>query len=138
VRSLWFTVNCSLQRLFIDAFTFIFSEEQKNLRHEFLIYYGFYLSNENFREFLNRNSSVISSTEPESQNTVHLNYPKECGETIVDCIWLMRQLWNTKEGHYHHYTIKPGSELQSSRIKRLMEDNIAPLSKYHSLYYLQE
>jgi len=34
----------------------------------------------------------------------------------------MRQLWNTKKGHYHHGTIKDPEKLKSSGIKRLMED----------------
>lgn len=53
-----------------------------------------------------------------------INYRKECGETIDDDSWVMRQLWNTKEGHYHHGTIKQGAKLQSSGVKRLMEDSL--------------
>ena len=34
----------------------------------------------------------------------------------------MRQLWNTKDGHYHHGTIKEAAKLKSSGVKRLMED----------------
>jgi len=34
----------------------------------------------------------------------------------------MRQLWNTKEGHYHHGTIKDAAKLKSSGVKRLIED----------------
>lgn len=35
-----------------------------------------------------------------------INYRKEAGEKIDGNSWLMRQLWKTKEGHYHHGTIK--------------------------------
>jgi hypothetical protein len=38
--------------------------------------------------------------------------------------WVMRQLWNTREGHYHHGTIKDAAKLQSSGIKRLIEDSL--------------
>jgi hypothetical protein len=34
----------------------------------------------------------------------------------------MRQLWNTKEGHYHHGTINDAAKLKSSGVKRLIED----------------
>ena len=31
-----------------------------------------------------------------------MNYRAECGEYIDEESWIMRQLWNTKEGRYHH------------------------------------
>ena len=42
-------------------------------------------------------------------------YRAECGENIDEKSWVMRQLWNTKEGHYHHGTIKDGAKLQIFR-----------------------
>jgi hypothetical protein len=51
-----------------------------------------------------------------------MRYRKECGENIDDNSWVMRQLWNTKEGHYHHGTIKDAAKLKSSGVKRLIED----------------
>jgi hypothetical protein len=51
-----------------------------------------------------------------------INYRKEAGEKIDGNSWLMRQLWNTKEGHYHHGTIKDATKLKSSGVKRLIED----------------
>jgi hypothetical protein len=51
-----------------------------------------------------------------------MEYPKECGENIDDNSWVVRQLWNTKQGHYHHGTIKDAAKLKSSGVKRLIED----------------
>jgi hypothetical protein len=51
-----------------------------------------------------------------------MEYRKECGENIDDNSWVMRQLWNTKEGYYHHGTIKDAAKLKSSGVKRLIED----------------
>jgi hypothetical protein len=51
-----------------------------------------------------------------------IEYRKESGEKIDGNSWLMRQLWNTKEGHYHHGTIKDAAKLKSSGVKRLIED----------------
>jgi hypothetical protein len=53
-----------------------------------------------------------------------MNYRTECGEKIDENSWVMRQLWNTREGHYHHGTIKDAAKLQSSGIKRLIEDSL--------------
>jgi hypothetical protein len=50
-----------------------------------------------------------------------LEYRRESGENIDGNSWLMRQLWNTKEGHYHHGTIKDAAKLKSSGVKRLIE-----------------
>ena len=47
---------------------------------------------------------------------------KSCGENINENSWLMRQLWDTKKGYYHHGTIKNPEKLKSSGIKRLIED----------------
>jgi hypothetical protein len=44
------------------------------------------------------------------------------GEEINENSWVMRQLWDTKKGYYHHGTIKNPIKLKSSGIKRLMED----------------
>jgi hypothetical protein len=35
-----------------------------------------------------------------------MEYRKESGENIDENSWVMRQLWNTKEGHYHHGTTR--------------------------------
>jgi hypothetical protein len=51
-----------------------------------------------------------------------MEYRKESGEIIDKESWVMRQLWNTKEGHYHHGIIKETVKLKSSGIKRLLED----------------
>jgi integrase len=36
-----------------------------------------------------------------------INYRKESGEVIDKNTWVMRQLWNTKEGYYHGYVTEP-------------------------------
>ena len=51
-----------------------------------------------------------------------IEYRRESGEKIDGNSWLMRQLWNTKEGQYHHGTIKDAVKLKSSGVKRLIED----------------
>lgn len=51
-----------------------------------------------------------------------IEYRNECGEQINSDSWLMRQLWNTKLGHYHRGTIKAPDKLKSSGVKRLIED----------------
>jgi hypothetical protein len=51
-----------------------------------------------------------------------MEYRRESGEPVNDDSWLMRQLWNTKQGHYHHGTIKEATRLKSSGVKRLIED----------------
>ena len=51
-------------------------------------------------------------------------YRAECGENIDEKSWVMRQLWNTKEGRYHHGTIKDGAKLQPSGVKGLVEDSL--------------
>jgi hypothetical protein len=51
-----------------------------------------------------------------------MTYREEAGEKIDGNSWLMRQLWNTKEGHYHHGTIKEAAKLKPSGVKRLIED----------------
>ncbi|MGA6991651.1 MAG: hypothetical protein WBX81_14640, partial [Nitrososphaeraceae archaeon] len=51
-----------------------------------------------------------------------MEYRKECGENIDDNSWVVRQLWDTKEGHYHHGKIKDAAKLKSSGVKRLIED----------------
>jgi hypothetical protein len=38
-----------------------------------------------------------------------INYRIDSGEIIDENSWVMRQLWNTKEGHYHHGKIKEPS-----------------------------
>ena len=47
---------------------------------------------------------------------------QDSGEEINENSWVMRQLWDTKKGYYHHGTIKNPEKLKSSGIKRLMED----------------
>src|SRR5215207_4254672 len=51
-----------------------------------------------------------------------MDYRRKSGEKIDGNSWLMRQLWNTKQGHYHHGTIKDADKLKSSGVKRLIED----------------
>ncbi|MGH9911771.1 MAG: hypothetical protein ACRD4W_04955, partial [Nitrososphaeraceae archaeon] len=53
-----------------------------------------------------------------------MEYRKESGEKVDENSWVMRQLWNTKEGHYHHGIIKEVTKLKSSGIKRLLEDTL--------------
>jgi hypothetical protein len=51
-----------------------------------------------------------------------MEFRKEAGEKVDGNSCVMRQLWNTKEGHYHHGIIKDAVKLKSSGIKRLIED----------------
>jgi hypothetical protein len=51
-----------------------------------------------------------------------IDYRRECVEKVSNETWVMRQLWNTKRGHYHHGTIKAPEKLKSSGVKRLIED----------------
>ena len=51
-----------------------------------------------------------------------IEYRKNCGENINKNSWVMRQLWDTKKGYYHHGTIKNPVKLKSSGIKRWIED----------------
>ena len=51
-----------------------------------------------------------------------MQYRQDSGEEIHGNSWVMRQLWDTKKGYYHHGTIKNPEKLKSSGIKRLMED----------------
>jgi hypothetical protein len=51
-----------------------------------------------------------------------MQYRQDSGEEIYENSWVMRQLWDTKKGYYHHGTIKNPEKLKSSGIKRLMED----------------
>ena len=48
-----------------------------------------------------------------------MTYREESGEKIDGDSWLMRKLWNTKEGHYHHGTIKEADKLKSSGVKKV-------------------
>jgi hypothetical protein len=61
---------------------------------------------------------------PEAYNQLEnwMEFRKEAGEKIDGNSCVMRQLWNTKEGHYRHGTIKDAAKLKSSGIKRLIED----------------
>jgi integrase len=51
-----------------------------------------------------------------------MQYRQDSGEEIHGNSWVMRQLWDTKKGYYHHGTIKNPEKLKSSGLKRLMED----------------
>ena len=51
-----------------------------------------------------------------------MQYRQDSGEEINGNSWVMRRLWDTKKGYYHHGTIKNPEKLKSSGIKRLMED----------------
>jgi hypothetical protein len=52
-----------------------------------------------------------------------INYRKVTGEVIDKNTWVMRQLWNTKEGYYHGIVTEP-VKLKSSGIKRLIERSL--------------
>jgi hypothetical protein len=51
-----------------------------------------------------------------------MQYRQNSGEDIHENSWVMRQLWDTKKGYYHHGTIKNPEKLKSSGIKRVMEE----------------
>ena len=51
-----------------------------------------------------------------------MQFRQESGEEINGNSGIMRRLWDTKKGYYHHGTIKKPEKLKSSGIKRLMED----------------
>jgi hypothetical protein len=51
-----------------------------------------------------------------------MNYRKSSGEVVNENSWVLRQLWNTKQAHYHHGKVKDPLKLRSSGVKRLMED----------------
>ena len=51
-----------------------------------------------------------------------MQYRKDCGEELQKNSWIIRRLWDTKKGFYHHGTIRNPEKLQSSGIKRLIED----------------
>jgi hypothetical protein len=51
-----------------------------------------------------------------------MQFRQDSGEEINGNSWVMRRLWDTKKGYYHHGTIKKPEKLKSSGIKRLMED----------------
>jgi hypothetical protein len=51
-----------------------------------------------------------------------MQYRQDSGEEIHENSWVMRRLWDTKKGYYHHGIIKKPEKLKSSGIKRLMED----------------
>jgi hypothetical protein len=53
-----------------------------------------------------------------------MGYRNECGENIDDNSWVMRQLWNTKQGHYHQGTMKDPDKLKPPGVKRLIEDSL--------------
>jgi hypothetical protein len=43
-----------------------------------------------------------------------MEYRKDSGEQVDENSWVMRQIWNTKDGHYHHGRIKESTKLKSS------------------------
>jgi hypothetical protein len=51
-----------------------------------------------------------------------MQYRQAGDEVIHGNSWVMRRLWDTKKGYYHHGTIKSPEKLKSSGIKRLMKD----------------
>jgi hypothetical protein len=70
------------------------------------------------------NEEYISFITPEAYFEIEkwIEYRKSCGGIINENSWVMRQLWDTKKGYYHHGTIKTPEKLKSSGIKRLIED----------------
>jgi integrase len=70
------------------------------------------------------NEEYFSFITPEAYFEIEkwIEYRKNCGENINENSWIMRQLWDTKKGYYHHGTIKNPEKLKSSGIKRLIED----------------
>ena len=52
-----------------------------------------------------------------------INYRKDAGEVIDKNTWVMRQLWNTKEG-YNHGSVTEPIKLKSTGIKRLIERSL--------------
>ena len=70
------------------------------------------------------NEEYFSFITPEAYFEIEkwMEYRKNCGENINENSWVMRQLWDTKKGYYHHGTIKNPEKLKSSGIKRLIED----------------
>jgi hypothetical protein len=52
-----------------------------------------------------------------------MSYRKDCGENIDEKSWVMRNIWNTKQGCNRGLVDDP-KKLQSSGIKRLMEDSL--------------
>lgn len=62
-----------------------------------------------------------------------IEYRRECGEKITNDTWVMRQLWNTKLGHYHHGTIKAPEKLKSSGVKKLIEDALSMMTMFRYL-----
>jgi hypothetical protein len=70
------------------------------------------------------NEEYFSFITPEAYFEIEkwVEYRKNCGENINENSWVMRQLWDTKKGYYHHGTIKNPEKLKSSGIKRLIED----------------
>jgi integrase len=72
------------------------------------------------------NEEYFSFITPEAYFEIEkwIEYRKNCGENINENSWVMRQLWDTKKGYYHHGTIKNPEKLKSSGIKRLIEDTL--------------
>jgi integrase len=52
-----------------------------------------------------------------------MRYRKDCGEIIDEKSWVMRNIWNTKQGCNRGLVSDP-RKLKSSGIKRLMEDSL--------------
>jgi hypothetical protein len=52
-----------------------------------------------------------------------IKYRREAGEVIDKNAWVMRQLWNMKEGYYHGAVSEP-IKLKASGIKRLIERSL--------------
>lgn len=50
-----------------------------------------------------------------------MDFRTKSGEEINENSWVMRQLWDTKKGYYHHGTIKNPIKLKCSGIKRLIK-----------------
>lgn len=74
--------------------------------------------------YAGEDEEYITFVTPEAYSELKnwMEYRKQSGEKTDENSWVMRQLWNTKQGQYHHGSIKEAARLKSSGIKRLLED----------------
>jgi integrase len=74
--------------------------------------------------YAGEDEEYITFVTPEAYSELKnwMEYRKQSGEKTDENSWVIRQLWNTKQGQYHHGSIKEAARLKSSGIKRLLED----------------